>query len=117
MNVNISYINIELNKIIQNTDLEYDNKIILYALIAIKYMKDMCKTNKVSYDFIKIMKHLKEQIKCYVDFEFFEYAWKNNKKIRFCDHGFNGKVNKSLSSNNYLTNGLTNNIDKMLKKD
>ena len=114
MNFDINCINIELNNIIKNNK-KHNNITILYALAAIEFINIMKKTNNIIYDFIKIMEYLKEQINCYIDFNFLKYVFEHKKKIIF----YGDNIADSLSDNfdSYDSLKLSECIDNMLKDD
>jgi len=131
MYLNINCINIELNNIIKNSS-KHNNKTILYALAAIELINIMKNTKKVIYEFIKIMEYLKNKVNCYIDFEFLEYVYKNNKNVTLCDNNIESsefgllgnKLSDAIYDNDivfdelsFSTNKLFDHIDYMLKGD
>lgn len=122
MDFDINCINIELNNIVKNNK-RHNNITILYALAAIEFINIMRKTHNVVYDFIKIMEHLKEQMNCYIDFNFLKYVFEHKKKIIFCDNDItilsdNFNSFDSFDSFDSLDeNKLSDRIKNMLKDD
>jgi len=104
MEININCISNELN-IIMNKHKDYNSKIILYVLAAQELIIIIKKTHMVPFAFLKIMRHLRNYVNCYIDFDFLFYVSHNNKKITWCDKF------KLLSSDNSAD------IYDMLQKD
>ena len=114
MELNINCINKELKRIILNKN-KYSTEVILYALGAIELIFQIKKINIIPIKFIKYLKKIKDNMNCYIDFQYLNYISKNKKKIFIKDNSI--QLSNSSSSSSSSSSNLNNKIQKMLKED
>src|SRR5437868_6646693 len=112
MELNIDCITNELNKIIINKN-KYSNEIVLYALGLIELVFIINKINILPFEFIKYLRKIKNNINCYIDLEYFNYIYKNKKKIFIKE----ASPLNSSSSSSLISGNLNDEVEKMLRDD
>lgn len=114
MELEINCLTNELKKIINDKN-KYSSETILYALGLIEIISLINKINIMPLNFIKYLNKIRENINCYIDFEYLNYICKNKKKIFIKETST--LCNSSSSTGSLISNNLDDEIENMLKDD
>jgi hypothetical protein len=110
MELNISCIIDELFNIVKDHH-NYSTDVVLYSLGLIELVDIVNNINLLPIEFIKYLKKIKNSIKCYIDFDYLYYFYKNKKSV------YIQNINLSSSSSFSSISNLDHEIENMIKDD